>query len=165
MNFKKVWLIHDWEVTSYFIFSKSAKSSYKIESILYIHLNTFLLSARQDGWGAEKRWWGWRQGDHHPAINSVFFIWPPPPFQPYPPGQLPRPNSLNDFNEVEEEVIVTNDHQLLQLSWMSRGGISAKWVTRTSWTSLRECWRTWTSQRKKRCVLLFFSLSYYICKM
>ena len=25
-------------------------------------------------------------------------------FQPYPPGQLPRPNSLNDFNEVEEEV-------------------------------------------------------------
>jgi len=61
MNFKKVWLIHDWEVTSYFIFSKSAKSYYKIESILYIHLNTFLLSARQDGWGAEKRWWGWRQ--------------------------------------------------------------------------------------------------------
>ena len=29
-------------------------------------------------------------------------------FQPYPPGQLPRPNSLNDFNEVEEEVTLTD---------------------------------------------------------
>ena len=40
-----------------------------------------------------------------------------------------------------------------------RDGTLARWATRTSWTSLSECWRIWTSQRRRRSVLpLFFSL-------
>ena len=40
-------------------------------------------------------------------LYHAFLLYSSPAFlhsQPYPPGQLPRPNSLNDFNEVEEEV-------------------------------------------------------------
>ena len=71
-------------------------------------------------------------------------------FQPYPPGQLPRPNSLNDFNEVEEEVKFLLNLSVLTWKYQSRcvnyivtpcfrGGILVKWATRTSWTSLSEC--------------------------
>ena len=76
--------------------------------------------------------------------------------QPYPPGQLPRPNSLNDFNEVEEEVtillacLIWYQQHIVKSCTMFRGGILAKWATRTSWTSLSECWRIWTSQRRRR---------------
>ena len=71
------------------------------------------------------------------SILILYFLYISPfqsHFQPYPPGQLPRPNSLNDFNEVEEEVKVVSHDQSentnvvyhLKYHSMFRGGILVK---------------------------------------